>query len=110
MPIADTSVGLCHDLFPVLFPSVVRDALSDVDHTDHIVPREPIVVHHEDLECHLLHVHIREVKLERFVEDRDESVAFGLGLPFLVSPALPEQPNLHIGICGMYCDIRIYSI
>ena len=38
VPIADAMIGLSNDLVPMLFPCAVRNIVSQVDHTHHIVP------------------------------------------------------------------------
>ena len=87
VPATDAGVGLRHHVLPVLFPGVVRNLVSYVDHTHHVVAGETVVVHHQDLQCRFLDVHVAEVKLERLVEDRDERVSFHFRLPFLVAMA-----------------------
>ena len=87
VPAADAGVGLRHHMLPVLFPGIVRNLVSYVDHTHHVVAGEAVVVHHQDLQRGFLDVHVAQVKLERLVEDRDERVSFHFRLPLLVAMA-----------------------
>lgn len=87
VPATDAGVGLRHHVLPVLFPGVVRDLVSYVDHAHHVVAGETVVVHHQDLQRCFLDVHVAEVELERLVEDRDERVSLYFRLPFLVAMA-----------------------
>ena len=100
MPEADVGMRLCNNLFPVLLPCTVYDITADGDPAHHVVSREAIVAHYEQLQGHLSYIHVSEVKVEGLVEDRPERALFGGRLPLLRSLPLVHQIDLHIGICG----------
>ena len=101
MPVADSGSSLRHDLSPVLAPRVMRNTCSDVDHAHGHTPREPILLHDNQLQSQVLDICRlgTQIESESFVEDGCRDYLLGARFPLLYSSSFVEEPDLYVDIC-----------
>lgn len=85
-------------LSPMLAAIVETDRSSDAHHTDDVVAKDAIIVHHNSNQLDLIEVKIGEVKGEWLVVDRNIGVFLYTGFPLAHSLALVHQVDFHVWV------------
>ena len=73
-------------------------SFAHIHPTHYNVPRKSVIVHDEKFQRNELEVHVRDVEMEGFVEDRSECVLLGGRLPLFDAVPIIYQPDLDVRV------------